>query len=75
MDKIVLRKRLLQLEEVQYLALKLFENDQSKTTIWMHEPNDSLFGASPAEAVYAGGGEEVLEWLRIRSGKSQGSTV
>ncbi len=54
-------------------ALELMDNNANDAVLWLNTANASFMGYSPFEVCMQGRGEEVINWLRVRSGKIPGA--
>jgi hypothetical protein len=53
-------------------AFELLGRNHQETSLWLMEPNTAFFGATPFEICFRGEGENLIKWLRTRSGKDAG---
>ncbi len=54
-------------------VLELMNNNTNDAVLWLNTANSSFMGYSPFEICLQGRGEEVINWLRVRSGKIPGA--
>lgn len=52
---------------------ELMNNNGNDAALWLNTPNAAFLGYSPFEICMQGRGEEVIHWLRVRTGKEPSS--
>ncbi|MCX7977494.1 MAG: hypothetical protein N2578_00665 [Bdellovibrionaceae bacterium] len=68
-----LMRRIIHLVIATDEAFELLNHNHQETALWLMEPNAAFFGATPFEVCLRGDGEELIKWLRTRSGKMAGT--
>lgn len=53
-------------------AYELMNNNAADAALWLSSPSAVFLGYSPFEVCLQGRGEEVINWLRTRTGKQPG---
>ncbi len=54
-------------------AYELMNNNAADTALWLSSPSTIFLGYSPFEVCLQGRGEEVISWLKTRTGKQAGT--
>lgn len=67
------QEMLRQYTEIHELATELFDGIWEDAVMWSQTPNESFFGQAPAQLVPSGGGQLVIDWLMVRTGKKPGA--
>lgn len=62
-----------QYNEAFELATELFDGIWEDAAMWMQTPSPLCFDLSPAQAIAAGEGHLLIEWLEVRTGKKPGA--
>ena len=68
-----LMRKILHVVVATDVAYELMGNNAQDAALWLSLPNSIFFGYSPFEVCMQGRGEEVIEWLRVRAGKQEGT--
>lgn len=62
-----------QYTEIHELATELHDGIWEDAVMWMQTPSPCFFGQAPVQFVASGGGQLVIDWLLVRTGKKPGA--
>ena len=62
-----------QYTKIHELATELHDGIWEDAVMWAQTPNEAFFGQAPVSFIASGGGELVIEWLMVRTGKKPGA--
>jgi len=62
-----------QYTQIHELATELFDGIWEDAVMWAQTPSEHFFGNAPAQLVPSGGGQLVIDWLMVRTGRKPGA--